>query len=60
MESVGFLGAAVVAMPPVSLNDGDKALVRLFMAACFHRWEDLPGPHRSVVSAAGRHRHNIN
>ena len=25
------------------LAEGDKALVRLFMTACFHDWEHLPG-----------------
>ena len=25
------------------ISDADKALVRLFMTACFHQWEDLPG-----------------
>ena len=34
-------------MPQIEprLNDKDKALVRLFMASCFHRWELLEGGH---------------
>jgi hypothetical protein len=32
-------------MPEIEprLNEKDKALVRLFMASCFHRWELLEG-----------------
>ena len=25
------------------ISDPDKTLVRLFMTACFHTWEELPG-----------------
>jgi hypothetical protein len=25
------------------LSDKDKCLIRLYMAACFHHWELLPG-----------------
>jgi hypothetical protein len=36
-------------MPQIEprLNEKDKALVRLFMASCFHRWELLEGGHPS-------------
>jgi hypothetical protein len=41
----GVSGSSNLRMPQIEprLNEKDKALVRLFMAACFHRWELLEG-----------------
>ena len=36
----GKQAASSLRMP---LSEPDKALVRLFMTACFHDWEHLPG-----------------
>ena len=27
----------------MGISEQDKSLLRLFMTACFHAWEDLPG-----------------
>lgn len=39
----------------MTLDKKDKALVRLYMAACFHRWNLLPGEARSVSSSVVTH-----
>jgi len=46
-----------IRMPPIEprLNAKDKALVRLFMAACFHRWELLEGASTCRIGRAASH-----
>ena len=53
----GVSGSSNLRMPQIEprLNDKDKALVRLFMASCFHRWELLEGG-RPLCNQQSMHR----
>jgi hypothetical protein len=42
-QHIPFLNAAAINMLRARLRPKERAMVRLYLAGCFHHWEDLPG-----------------